>query len=118
MIDVDKMKSINDTHGHQAGDLVLKEVARALKASIREADLLGRYGGDEFVIVLRGIPEEEAKVMMESFKCTVRDKVIPYNGCEIRTAISIGFKQRVVETELEKLLEEADRDMYDNKQTL
>ena len=117
MIDVDKMKSINDAHGHQAGDLVLKQVSGALKASVRETDLLGRYGGDEFVIVLRGIPEHEAKAMIESFKRTVREKVTLYNGREIRTTISIGFKQRVGETDLEKLLEEADRDMYDKKQT-
>lgn len=118
MIDVDKMKRINDAYGHQAGDLILKEVARALKSSIKETDLLGRYGGDEFVIVLRGILDAEAMTVIESCKSAVREKVILYNGHEIRTSISIGFKKRDTETDFEKLLEEADKEMYEQKQAL
>lgn len=62
-VDVDDFKEVNDSFGHEAGDLVLVDIARSLSRSVRESDVVGRLGGDEFVVILTGLETEEAAEM-------------------------------------------------------
>ena len=71
MVDADHFKHVNDTWGHQCGDMVLKEIARILKEEKRESDLLARYGGEEFVLLLSGIGVEDAKKSAERLRMAV-----------------------------------------------
>ncbi len=91
MIDVDNFKSINDTHGHQVGDKILKHIADKLIQTVRSADIVCRYGGDEFAIIcpnidsLRGLQlAEQARLNIESMSFTV-------NGEKLNTTLSIGI---------------------------
>jgi diguanylate cyclase (GGDEF)-like protein len=76
MIDIDNFKVINDTYGHIYGDYVLKRVASTLKSNLRKNDVLGRYGGDEFFIILRDTSKEEGYELMEH----IRRKILELNG--------------------------------------
>ena len=71
MVDIDHFKALNDSHGHQAGDDVLRNVAAALACECREFDLAARYGGEEFAIVLPGCTAEESLVIAERFRRVV-----------------------------------------------
>ena len=116
MLDLDRFKSINDTLGHQAGDLLLKEVARRLKSSIRETDLAARLGGDEFVIVQTYLAETAAaEVLAEKI---VIELSLPYqlDGQEVYSGTSMGIavypNDAIEPSELVKL---ADLALYEAK---
>jgi len=115
MIDVDRFKTINDKYGHKAGDLVLKETASTLSSCLRETDLLGRYGGDEFVILIGNSSIGEVLDIIEKCRTALENKVILYENKKINITASFGMKQRETETNLEKLFIEADNKMYDCK---
>ena len=68
MLDIDNFKKINDTHGHQTGDKVIQELSRCIQAGIRNVDIAGRYGGEEFIIVLENIDIENAKIVASRIK--------------------------------------------------
>lgn len=77
LMDIDDFKICNDTYGHHAGDLALETVAKAIRSCIRETDLLIRYGGDEFLLVLPGIPADYFKVKLEQIRTAVQQTVVP-----------------------------------------
>lgn len=114
--DVDKMKSINDALGHKAGDEALKEVATILKATCREADIIGRLGGDEFAILGLERYEESAK----SLALRIKEKVKHFYEKENRYNLSISLGLVYSSSEnprfLDQLLAEADKLMYKQKQ--
>jgi two-component system, cell cycle response regulator len=93
MIDVDFFKKINDTHGHAAGDTVLREVAHRLARNVRSFDLVARYGGEEFVVVMPETTTPIAAMVAERLRNAVADKPIalPERGSEISVTISIGI---------------------------
>ncbi|MAJ28787.1 hypothetical protein CBD41_05170 [bacterium TMED181] len=92
MIDLDLFKSINDGHGHIAGDMVLQEVSQRLAAAIRETDTLGRWGGDEWLMVLPETAPEDALILTRRLRKDVREKaVILGDGTAIHTSLSIGL---------------------------
>ena len=110
MLDLDMFKQVNDTHGHLAGDTVLKEVVRLLQSQLRESDLLGRFGGEEFLILLPDTDEQEAEVFAERLRSTVRN--IRHEK-DIRVTVSIGLSQHQPELEsLERWIELADGALY------
>lgn len=118
MIDVDNLKEINDTFGHQAGDAVLKALAKALKARLRKSDIFGRYGGDEFSMVLVEIDYLNSMLMAESFISMVRNLEIPFHDRILKTTVSIGvmfFKGVESDMTIEHLLSEADKALYQAK---
>jgi diguanylate cyclase (GGDEF)-like protein len=90
LLDIDFFKKINDSHGHLAGDAVLKEVARRMREQLRSEDVLARYGGEEFVIVLRNIPLDGAALAGERLRRNVSTKPVTFEGIEIPVTISIG----------------------------
>jgi diguanylate cyclase (GGDEF)-like protein len=93
--DIDHFKSINDNHGHGTGDRVLQAVARILEMSVRQGDIAGRYGGEEFVLVLPGTPANGAVIMAERVRERVSQLEFPLDdGGTLRMTISLGIATR------------------------
>jgi len=90
MADVDRFKTINDTYGHQAGDVVLREAARRLRGALRTYDSLGRYGGDEFLAVVPGCNPPAAARFAESFRARIDRKAIETAEGLIPVSLSLG----------------------------
>ncbi|MFQ6037465.1 MAG: diguanylate cyclase [Candidatus Aminicenantales bacterium] len=90
MIDIDHFKKINDGYGHLVGDRVLLEVARRLERTVRESDRIGRYGGDEMLVVLPRCGSDEAKRMSERLYKAVSDEKIQTDAGSLRISVSIG----------------------------
>nr|WP_320024370.1 sensor domain-containing diguanylate cyclase [uncultured Acetobacterium sp.] len=115
MIDIDKFKNINDTHGHYAGDLVLKTVAKTINESIRAFDLFGRFGGDEFVLLMSNTNYAEASLIISRLKHILDNIEMNYNGAIIHISASFGLYQMHDEELLEKVIIEADKKLYEIK---
>ena len=91
MIDVDYFKKVNDTLGHDAGDMVLKELSQVLINSVRDSDFVVRYGGEEFIVILQNIKEEDGVIQAaEKIRKTFENTKIPINGKTLQKTISIG----------------------------
>jgi len=90
MADVDHFKDVNDTYGHGAGDAVLQEFARRIGGFVRKYDSVGRYGGEEFLILLPGLPAEAASRVVERFREKIGDTPIEADGSEISVTASFG----------------------------
>lgn len=119
MIDVDHFKDINDTHGHQTGDLVLRRIAAALECTVRRGDAVGRFGGEEFAVLLPGVEHEEAVAIAERMRSEVhRVFVDDGNGAVVAgltVSIGIAVWPDVAEDTVEGLLAAADSALYEAK---
>lgn len=113
--DIDDMKSINDTYGHGAGDAAIIHVADQLTASIRESDVVGRLGGDEFGIILANAPESEAVLKATQLGRTISNTPFVWKGKEITVSISSGAYALQGEEDASAMLENADQAMYAQK---
>ena len=113
MLDIDHFKLINDTHGHLAGDEVLRAAAKRLNAIVRFADTLGRYGGEEFCVLLPETTLEGAWAYAERIRCTIEEADITYETTAIHATISIGVAQYHGKmTRYEDLIKAADAALY------
>lgn len=112
MIDVDYFKAINDSHGHQAGDRILKGVSFKIKATLRESDFLARFGGDEFALVLIKASLQPATVLAEKICTNVRESRFILDGTEFKVTLSIGVAEVHADDTPETLLERADKALY------
>ena len=90
MLDVDHFKSVNDSHGHPAGDAVLREIAERLGRALRIEDVLGRYGGEEFLIVARDITLDRAAQLAERLRAIVNGSPVVFEGTSIAVSASFG----------------------------
>lgn len=120
MIDIDRFKQFNDTHGHANGDDALRTVASAIRGSIRRTDLVGRYGGEEFVVLFPETPPDAAVRKAEDIRQAVAAVRIPLRGRDdvAHVAVSIGVAGWPNDVrELDGVLERADRRLYEAKQT-
>ena len=90
MCDVDHFKSVNDTHGHQAGDAVLRQVADVLRDTAREIDRVGRYGGEEFLVILPGANMQDAVTFAERVRQAIEAREFAYDGGTVRRTLSAG----------------------------
>jgi two-component system, cell cycle response regulator len=119
MCDIDKFKSVNDNYGHQAGDAVLKEFAQLLKAEAREIDRVGRYGGEEFLLILPGTVLDSAVTFAERLREKVETHTFSYDGGTLCRTMSCGVAAsphpRVKDQEA--LLRAADEALYVAKET-
>ena len=117
MVDADHFKKVNDDYGHPVGDLVLKTIAQFLNQTIREEDRLGRYGGEEFIMLLRGKKGDHAAEFAERLRKGVADQKIPVEEDSISITISIGFCSGSGEEliDLENLISKADTALYKAK---
>lgn len=116
MMDVDRFKDINDSFGHQTGDEVLRSVAAIMKAETREFDLLGRYGGDEFILLLPETTLEEATSTLARLQLAISQKLFSFRDVEFHVSISQGTAQSKAPSTFEDLVAEADRHLYLAKQ--
>ena len=113
-VDLDKFKEINDTYGHETGDVVLAEVARRLRSSVRKGDTVSRMGGDEFVLILDGIKgEAEIKQVCERILREIRRPLQTMSGISLKITVSIGISIYPKDgREVEELVTSADNAMY------
>ncbi len=118
MMDIDHFKRVNDTYGHPVGDLVLKQVARTLRESMRKIDLVARYGGEEFVVLLDATGESAAVAKGEELREKVSELVFDTEMGEFQVSISIGIALFPYDSRNEdELLEKADSALYHSKRT-
>ena len=114
LMDVDDFKICNDTYGHHAGDVALKTVASAIQSCIRSSDLLIRYGGDEFLLVLPGIPSDILQTKLEQIRAAVQQATVP-GYSHFRLSLSIGGTMQAITDSMENAVRRADRLMYQAK---
>jgi diguanylate cyclase (GGDEF)-like protein len=93
LFDIDHFKNINDTHGHPAGDAVLKNVAAAVSAQLRDGDALFRVGGEEFVLVLASTAREQAIQAAEAVRSLIADLITDFMGTRINATLSLGVAE-------------------------
>jgi diguanylate cyclase (GGDEF)-like protein len=118
MLDIDHFKEKNDTLGHLVGDVILKEVADILKSDLREIDSIGRYGGEEFAVVLAGIGRDGAFQVAERIRKSVEEAVFRAYDEEVFITLSIGISVFPEDgVDIEALIEIADRALYRAKDT-
>lgn len=117
--DIDKFKSVNDNYGHQAGDSVLKEFAKLLKSEAREIDRVGRYGGEEFLLILSGTVLDAAVTFAERLREKVEAHTFSYAGGTLRRTMSCGVaaSPHPKVKDQEALLRAADDALYVAKET-
>lgn len=116
MADLDHFKNINDTHGHAAGDVLLKRFAHVARTTLRETDLAGRLGGEEFAILLPDTGLDGACVQAERLRKAIFASVIQYEGKPIFVTVSLGVAVLQSEDQnLDNLLERADSHLYEAK---
>jgi diguanylate cyclase (GGDEF)-like protein/PAS domain S-box-containing protein len=115
-MDIDHFKNFNDKYGHDVGDLVLKVVSKTLKNSIRPFDMVGRWGGEEFVCLLKNITTESLEVVANRFISMVRQSQIPYENDMLGVTISLGATVVTKGDTIDSIVKRADHLMYDSKQ--
>ena len=124
MTDIDFFKSVNDTYGHAVGDLVLKTIAKVIRCQLREYDIAGRYGGEEFSILLPFTRINEAQMVAERLRKTIEDKVIDISKINpdsevktIKVTLSLGvYEMKENDNECDLLIK-ADKALYQAKNT-
>jgi diguanylate cyclase (GGDEF)-like protein len=115
MVDIDNLKRINDTHGHRAGDKVIKEISRTIKACIRQIDTAARYGGDEFAIILPNTSLGDATVVGERMVDAVSRCPTSWQKEQIPLSISVGLGQYDADTNPEDITSRSDQALYTAK---
>ena len=115
VIDIDLFKKINDTYGHSCGDYVLREVAFLMKNNFRQTDILFRYGGEEFVVILTETPHETACVPLERLRKRVENNKFLFNNQEIQVTISIGVTSKTDFEKAQDMFDLADKALYEAK---
>ncbi len=115
MLDADQFKAINDVHGHLVGDTALKALSGCIKATVRDSDIVFRYGGEEFLIVLSNTDMEGACLLAERLRSSVQTLTIRNDGSSIRMSVSLGVATLEPGDDSIRLLQRADRAMYEAK---
>lgn len=115
IVDVDDFKSVNDTYGHLAGDETLIEISKRLKSNFRADDVIGRIGGDEFIILVRNLKnKEDIEIPLGNLLRKIREPII-YNDLKIKITCSIGVSFSVNNKSFKELYKKADKALYQTK---
>ena len=112
LIDIDFFKRLNDTHGHQMGDDVLKSTARTLENCVRNADVVGRYGGEEFIVILPEVSLETGRWIADRMRSSVQAQHLSYPGPSEAITISSGLVPMEADDDSRSLLFRADKALY------
>ena len=112
LLDLDEFKRINDSHGHQAGDAVLREAAKRMRAALPEDALLGRWGGEEFIAILDGAPGREPASVAEAMRAALAASPVSFEDVAISVTVSIGVATAFAADGIDALLAEADAALY------
>ena len=117
MLDIDHFKVVNDTYGHPIGDEALIHLVKIIKDSVRMQDLYGRWGGEEFVILLAETDADEARQIAERLRQRIADSTLVINNHTIKLTVSIGISTVTGSNMpgLECMIEQADKAMYEAK---
>ena len=116
ILDVDNFKRVNDTYGHIAGDAVLKRIADSMVECARGSDIIYRYGGEEFVILLRNTEESGGVLLAERIRKAIESIMFKYDNFDIRVTASEGMATLIAEDDLNSLLARCDKALYEAKQ--
>ncbi len=117
IMDIDYFKRVNDVHGHQAGDEILREIARNVSGNLRNIDSFGRYGGEEFLMVLPQTPLEGARIKAERVCRQVESLRYPNVSEDLRVTVSIGVAQYRQQEDIDETVSRADQCLYAAKRT-
>ena len=117
LADLDEFKNVNDTYGHAAGDVVLVTIAKTMSNCLRASDVVGRWGGDEFLAVLPGITRQFLANVSEKLRTLVSQSTVPVSGTGIRVTISVGAAMVAPGDSPESLMKRADQQLYASKQS-
>lgn len=116
MVDIDHFKLFNDTYGHQIGDQVLKKVAKSIQNTVRSNDIVSRYGGEEFTVIMPETSYEGALVVAEKIRKAIEELTIPYNDghnqLDLKVTVSIGAAMFSQDDDRFSLISNADRNLY------
>lgn len=117
ILDIDHFKKFNDSYGHLVGDYVLKEVAKIIKISVRKLDIVSRYGGEEFGVILLGASSETAVCIAERIRNNIENKIFTYMGQEMRVTISGGVAhvKDIDVYDHTEIIKVADKALYESK---
>lgn len=116
MLDIDHFKDINDTYGHPAGDEVIRRTAAALVSSLRDSDVAGRYGGEEFAVILVDTDATGAEIVAERLRTSVEASSVAYEEHVINYTISLGIAELTPKiTDPTMWIDTADRGLYNAK---
>lgn len=117
VIDIDFFKSVNDTFGHSYGDYVLKEISYLMVETFRQTDIIFRYGGEEFVVLLTETPPENSLIPLERFRKIVENHQFRFNGNEMKITASTGLCSKVQDAETPwEMFDFADKALYQAKE--
>lgn len=116
MIDIDKFKNINDTYGHDIGDIAIKEIKKVLDKNLRASDLMARFGGEEFCILLEDITLEDTKKLFQNIREKFEENIIDANGVEISYTVSTGIYFGISDS-LEEMIRLSDEALYTAKES-
>lgn len=116
-MDIDHFKEVNDTYGHDIGDEVLKMVGKSTRAALRRGDLVGRWGGEEFIIIVSTGDEEELRIVAEKIRMLIEKSTLSYNGNDLSVTVSLGATLPFIEDDLAMMIRRADEKMYESKET-
>ena len=111
-LDIDHFKPINDQHGHAAGDRALQAFAGTVRASLRDTDVLARWGGEEFVLMLTDSSADQARGLLERIRQAVQALEIAHSAGSLQLTVSIGLAQHLPGDTVERTLERADQALY------
>lgn len=115
IIDIDFFKKINDNYGHSCGDYVLKEIAYIMNQNFRQTDILFRYGGEEFTVILTETPQKTACVPLERLRKKIENNKFLFNGKEFSLTVSIGISSNTDYDTAQEMFDEADKALYKAK---
>lgn len=115
VIDIDFFKKINDTYGHSCGDYVLKECAYLMLQNFRQTDMVFRYGGEEFVVILTETPREHACVPLERLRKNIEKHVFKFDDENIKVTLSIGVSSNICFDMCSEMFDDADKAVYEAK---
>lgn len=116
IFDIDFFKRINDTYGHLCGDYVLKEISWLMIENFRQTDIIFRYGGEEFVVLLTETPFDVANIPVERFRKVVEEHRFKFKGNDLNVTVSCGISSNSDSPDLKGMFDNADKALYRAKQ--